>query len=275
MVPSSSSRFHGSLLGQTELPTALLVETEYPSRAEIPVHSHENPYLCLVIDGSFEERSAGRTETHTTRSAIFHPPGDRHADRFHGSGGRCFNVEFLDAAGWPRTETTGWPAESVSFRNARINWIAHHLFAEFRETRPAPDPGSTLILQGLTLALAGEVLRSGSGRERKPPGYLQRIETLIRDRLQDELTMEEIAAEAAVHPAHLGRVFRRHYGCTVGEYVRRLRLEQAAAWLRRPDLSISWIAVEAGFADHSHFTRSFRRLYGCTPSEYRASITSR
>ena len=55
----------------------------------------------------------------------------------------------------------------------------------------------------------------------------------------------------------------------MGTYVRRLRLNWAAAELARSDASLAQTALAAGFADQSHFTRAFRRYTGFTPSAYR------
>jgi AraC family transcriptional regulator len=71
-----------------------------------------------------------------------------------------------------------------------------------------------------------------------------------------------------VHPDHLVHAFRRQYHCTVGEYVRQLRIEFACRQITSSDMPLAEIAVEAGFADQSHFTKTFKRLVGMTPSEF-------
>src|SRR5437667_238344 len=73
-----------------------------------------------------------------------------------------------------------------------------------------------------------------------------------------------------VHPAHLARAFRARYGETLGEYVRRLRLEWAAGEMIATDKPLTFLAVEAGFCDQSHFTRAFKRQFGITPARFRA-----
>jgi AraC family transcriptional regulator len=81
--------------------------------------------------------------------------------------------------------------------------------------------------------------------------------------------LAELAREVSVHPAHLARAFRQQFGTSVGGYVRRLRLDWAAAELERSETALAAIALAAGFADQSHFTRSFRRYTGFTPGAYR------
>jgi AraC family transcriptional regulator len=77
-----------------------------------------------------------------------------------------------------------------------------------------------------------------------------------------------------VHPVHLAREFRRFEHCTIGEYVRRLRIEQACRRLTHSTDPIAAIAAEAGFADQSHFARTFKRVVGMSPVQFRATLTT-
>jgi AraC family transcriptional regulator len=67
---------------------------------------------------------------------------------------------------------------------------------------------------------------------------------------------------------HLAATFRRHYGCSLGEYLRRRRVATARELLTNPDLPLTEIAFAAGFSDQSHLTRTFKRFTGMTPLQY-------
>jgi AraC-like DNA-binding protein len=69
---------------------------------------------------------------------------------------------------------------------------------------------------------------------------------------------------------HLARAFREHYGCSIGEYVRRLRIEAACEELSRANKPLSAIAAAAGFYDQAHFTNVFKAHVGVTPGQFRA-----
>jgi AraC family transcriptional regulator len=73
-----------------------------------------------------------------------------------------------------------------------------------------------------------------------------------------------------VDPATLARGFRRAFDCTVGDRIRRLRVEHATRALTETTDPLSLIALNAGFYDQPHFTNVFRRYMGMTPAEYRA-----
>jgi AraC family transcriptional regulator len=84
-----------------------------------------------------------------------------------------------------------------------------------------------------------------------------------------------IAAAAGIHPVHLARVFRRHCGYTLGDYVRKLRVDFAARQLLATDEPLAGIAFAAGFSDQSHFTKVFKRQTGMTPADFRSYGHSR
>jgi AraC-like DNA-binding protein len=77
--------------------------------------------------------------------------------------------------------------------------------------------------------------------------------TLFFPDLCGTLGPSEIAAEAGVHPGYLAREFRKHYGSTVGAYLRRMRIEYACRELMDSSVAVANIATAAGFADQSHF----------------------
>ena len=73
----------------------------------------------------------------------------------------------------------------------------------------------------------------------------------------------------------MARVFRQHCGVTLGEYVRKLRVDFAARQLISTDEPLTGIAFAAGFSDQSHFTRTFKRQTGMTPDAFRRNSRSR
>ncbi len=101
----------------------------------------------------------------------------------------------------------------------------------------------------------------------------------MRDRLHDDpaahISLGGLAREVGVHPVTLARAFRRTYGCSIGEYVRRLRIVGAARRLEASDQSLAEIAMAAGFADQSHFSNVFKRQTGLSPSAFRRWVRSR
>ena len=97
----------------------------------------------------------------------------------------------------------------------------------------------------------------------------------MQDRYHETLTLSDVAGAVGVHPVHLACTFRRHYGCSLGDAVRRRRIEFAAGRLAVTADSLADIARAAGFADQSHFSNTFKKVMGMTPSVFRRSVISR
>ncbi len=96
-----------------------------------------------------------------------------------------------------------------------------------------------------------------------------RVLVYIQQHLDEELELEDLARIACFSMYHFHRVFRGMLGESIKEHIRRLRLERAAARLKRTDVPITEIALEAGYESREAFTRAFKSMGGLSPSEFR------
>ena len=103
----------------------------------------------------------------------------------------------------------------------------------------------------------------------RPPYWLRQVEKLLNARFNESLSVTEIANFVDVHPVHLARAFRKYHYCTIGEYIRRLRVNFSCCRLSTSNSSIAEIALAAGFSDQAHLSRTFKSITGLTPFEFR------
>ena len=163
-------------------------------------------------------------------------------------------------------------SDSAAFCGGWLGSLMRRLYSEFRNS----DEVSPLVMEGLGLEIMSELSRNSiKDRAHKSPAWLDRARDLIHSRFSECLTLAGIAASVVVHPVHLASEFRRFYSCSVGEYVRRLRIEFACEEIARSDAPLTQIALEAGFSDQSHFCKTFKHLTGMTPSQYRSILRPR
>lgn len=106
-------------------------------------------------------------------------------------------------------------------------------------------------------------------RPMKDDGRVTRVLDLLHSRLDSGVSLAKLSAEAGLSRFHLLRLFKEHTGRTPAQYHLDLRIQQAQRLLRTSDATVSDIAQQCGFLDHSHFARAFRRRVGCSPSAYR------
>jgi AraC family transcriptional regulator len=152
------------------------------------------------------------------------------------------------------------------FEGGLAPWLAHRLYREYTRT----DDLSLLALEGLALEVLAEMSRPGvADFEKIAPRWILQIRDLLHDQFQERPSLDDISRFVGIHPAHLARVFRKEFGCTIGDFVRRLRVRHACQQLSTSDTPLARIALDAGFSDQSHFTRVFRLHTGMTPAEFR------
>lgn len=101
------------------------------------------------------------------------------------------------------------------------------------------------------------------------PLWVGRVAEVIHDRWDENLSLLELSRQAGVHPTTISKHFPKYFSCTLGEYVRHLRVEKALTMIRRTGRSLTEVAHRCGFADQSHFTRVFKETTGLLPKSYR------
>ena len=262
----SSGTFYGEEASSRRTTGLTMTYSVYQPNLRIPMHSHERAFISLLRKGAYTESYGGRTILCEAGTLILHPEGESHSDLFHETGGQVFSVEM--EAGWLARLREAAPVMSrgIELRRGTARTLAIRLFREFEQ----PDAFSPLAIESIALDILVEAEREAAEARREPP-WLRVVDQLLRDRIDDSLSLEEIASACGVHRVHLARAFRRHRGCTVGEYFRRLRTEVAADELRLTDKPLVEVALAAGFGDQSQFCRVFKRQTGFTPAGYRAA----
>ncbi|WP_127533391.1 AraC family transcriptional regulator [Paenibacillus kobensis] len=99
---------------------------------------------------------------------------------------------------------------------------------------------------------------------------VQRVVSYIEKHLDEELTIERLAAVGSFSPFHFHRLFYQVMNENVAGFIRRLRIEKASKLLVfHPDRTISDIALECGLQSPAHFARAFRELTGLSATEFR------
>lgn len=245
-----------------------LTEGRHPAGSSLPWHTHPGPTLCFVYAGTFTESFAGASLDCAAGTLKITPAGEPHSDRFGRDDTHGLLVE-ADAAQVGRLgEHAAVLDERGSFRDERLAVLAWRIAGELRRR----DTAAPLAIEGLLLEILAGAARV---RELRLTGRVPRWLADARDHLHDAGqigSLGELAAAVGVHPVTLARGFRKVYGCSVGAYVRWLRVARAARGLADTDAPLAAIALAAGFADQSHFSNVFRRETGLSPSAFRRAV---
>ncbi|MDI4232758.1 AraC family transcriptional regulator [Bradyrhizobium sp. Arg237L] len=105
-----------------------------------------------------------------------------------------------------------------------------------------------------------------------PPRVLRRVREYIDAHIEQRISVEALAKLANLSVCYFVRAFKQSVGLTPHDYLVRRRVERTMELLSETDLSLSEIALAAGFSDQSHCARRFRQHVGMSPRDYRWSI---
>ena len=263
------SPFGGRIIKSHGFAGLRLLDGVFSAKTKVPTHSHEYAVFCVALKGMCTEVFAGKVRQYEPSTIEFLPPAQSHSLDFPFADTRAFSIEidnwWLDRV----REFSLRLDDSVHSHGGLLSGLMMKIYDEFRQL----DGTSPVAIQGLALEMLAAVSRNQSRlTTRQPQRWLARAVEVLRESFTEHLTLTQVASAAGVHPVYLAREFRRCQGCTIGEYLRRLRIERACRQLSSTDESLATIAAATGFSDQSHFSRTFKRLMGMTPAQYRANF---
>lgn len=243
-----------------------LEETVYPGGLRYPRHMHEPAFLTFFLAGGVTEHYSAGSSIFQAPALAYHPPGEVHAFQVGESGLRALTLEMMPEWTQRVQEEKGVGSQRLSAAAKAFAAPAARLLREFQ----APDRYSGFAVEGLALEILAAIFRCAAGpRDRQPPRWLLQTVERLQEHFRENLRLDDLAAEAGVHPVHLSRTFSHHYQCTIGEYIRQLRAEYVCDALERTNRTLGDIALDAGFTDQSQLCRQLRAHTGLTPSAYR------
>jgi AraC-like DNA-binding protein len=138
------------------------------------------------------------------------------------------------------------------------------------------QPADRFVLDAMSTALlarAHVVLSGGAPAGPRAGGLvawrLKRVADFVDARLEEPLSLADLAHAAGLSPMHFAAQFRLATGFTPREYLTRRRIDRARDLLRHSTLPIVEVALNVGFQTQAHFTTVFRRLSGAPPGRWR------
>ena len=100
---------------------------------------------------------------------------------------------------------------------------------------------------------------------------VQKMQDYIQNHINDKITLTDLANIAFFSPWYAHRLFKEYTGLTVADYIRKIRLTEAAKQIKNANARIIDVALEMGFESHDGFTRAFVKEFKMTPSSYKSN----
>jgi AraC family transcriptional regulator len=258
------------------------VELVQPESVTEPRHwvRHDQAFAMMLRPGSIEwgsKRSALETFDYRAGDLAL---CDRHVGEWVGlMNVRHLQIGISDAALLASSDGAYGEVElraSRKFADRRLSAIV----GAVEEEMVAGFPSGRLFMDSVEQAMAVALVNGHAVRHRPVQLYrgglgsarLRRIKELVHTKLEDDLSLDEMAESVGLSTAHFARMFRKSTGESPHQFVLRQRLERAKAMLRVPDARVLDVAVACGFKTQQHFAQVFRDLSGVSPTEYRQDL---
>ncbi|MGP0071850.1 MAG: helix-turn-helix transcriptional regulator, partial [Bryobacteraceae bacterium] len=220
----------------------------------------------FVIEGAFRERYNSRSILCRTGMIRYLPAGEVHENEIQARS-RCLHVSSDPASFEQLRQQPAVPVRPAEISGLTTTWLANRLYAEFSRQ----DKASAMAIEGLVLEILAEIARSeAADSSRVAPTWLKQATEIVESRFLERLSLTEIATEVGVHYVHLSREFHKYNRCTVGELIRRRRVQYASHLLAHSRTPLAEIALACGFSDQSHLSFLFKRYMGLSPSKFRS-----
>jgi AraC-like DNA-binding protein len=233
----------------------------------------EHFMVIVVYEGAFDGWYRGGVRTHVAGSLKLKEPGEVHRDlRVHAPftlQGAAFAPEVVAAA-----------ADAMGLRGG-VHFKAPGFGPGERATELAFAMHEALVHDGATeleratriAETLSEIVGTEPARNERAPRAVRRARAFLHEALADKITLDDLAAYAALDKFHLVRAFRAEVGLPPYEYLTYLRVSRARELLRRGVL-VAQAAQAVGFCDESQLHRHFRRIVGVPPGVYARSFLS-
>ncbi|HUF03416.1 MAG TPA: AraC family transcriptional regulator [Aridibacter sp.] len=242
--------------------------SDYPPGYFQGWHRHESFIVTMLLKGYVREQTRSGEMLIRPLSSGLRIPGTLHKDVFSPAGVRAIRIAVAPSfvARLEDESLVDLSSAMIFDREAVSALLGLSMYL-------AQTEKVTSIVSEKLFELFGLLGDRRSSAESDAPRWLLRSKEYLEDTFAEGTQLAHLADLSGVHPVYFARQFRRFYGCSVGEYRRKLQFQEAVDLLGDRRLSIAETACSVGFSDQSHFSRIFVRELGITPGRYRRFLT--
>jgi AraC family transcriptional regulator len=229
------------------------------------MHSHEQSHISFILNGGHSEKRKKSERELIPGNVLFYHSEEAHLympKRFPAS---SINLEIEDSF-FKRYEIT----EAQMDRAIRENLDSIFLMLQVLKELIHADTISKAAVHCLLLELVGKTL---SPVRKISPRWAVDLKSLLHDQWDQNFSLGDLSKILGVHPVTISKHFRSIFSCTLGAYMRKVKVSKAVALVHSDSYSLTEIAYRCGFADQSHFIRTFKHCTGFLPKQYQKIAT--
>lgn len=238
-----------------------IIETEYQQKVYEGWHSHENAHITLFLKGGTIEKRKNETLSVSPGTVLFY-----HSDELH------------------LNQDTLFPSKNINLEISENHFKAFEITEELVKKGTANTVQTKLMMLKIyNECLIGDtfskdsinmLLSNFSANQNyleqfsKCPNWVHLLYELLNDCWNQNPSLQDLSKILNINPITISKHFPKYFGCTLGEYIRRLKIDRSLTLIQQPSVSLTDISFECGFADQSHFIRTFKQQTGFLPKKF-------
>jgi AraC family transcriptional regulator len=240
--------------------TACITDYQLNDYSADEQHFHHHPNLFFIVQGSVHEKWSRGCATKMAGSLSYYPAGAPHQNERKTFPARSLNIE-LEHDFLKLYDLNEELLEITVVGNPLSKFLMLQIYRELIENDELST--TSIKMQVLDLVARSERLVHFKGW----PEWLKTLKSVLHERWNENPSLQELSEATGVHPITISKYFSRYFRCTLGQYLRTLKVERALSLIKE-NTTLTDVAFQCGFADQSHFIRNFKHLTNLLPSEY-------
>jgi AraC family transcriptional regulator len=239
----------------------LTTETVFTEGLVSDWHYHQNPHYSHILSGGSKEIRGSISQFQHAGDGLYYYPGISHQNLQYLPGTRIFNIEVEKS--FFKEHGLEMPGEEQMFsKKLRVNSAG---LLKILKEHYWQDQQSRLAVEQLCV----ELIAASTVITMDYPEWTHKIVEILNDQWNHSWSLAEFSGALDIHPVTLSKYFSKYFKCTLGDYIRRIKIDKALTLIRSNRYSLTEVAYLCGFTDQAHFIKTFTLITGMRPKQYR------
>ncbi|MBK7225044.1 MAG: helix-turn-helix transcriptional regulator [Saprospiraceae bacterium] len=240
-----------------------IISTEYREQVSENWHSHQNAHITLFLKGGTIEKRKSEDHIVTAGSILFYHSDEVHLNQKTLFPSENINIEF-DEIFLKKNNITEEMLRIASGNPLKTKSIILKMYKESLTKDIFTEDSISMLLSNYASDI--NYVQNFSNN----PNWVKMLFELLNDNWNENMSLNYLSKILNINPISISKHFPQYFGCTYGEYMRRLRINKSISLIQKTSLSLTEIALECGFSDQSHFIRTFKEYTQFLPKEFKS-----
>ena len=260
----SNGKYVGHNKSKVNFDGVIACENIYQEEYSSDWHYHANPHFSHILYGGSVELREKEKQFQTAGTSLYYSPDIIHKNTHYKKGTRIFNLE-IETSFFKEYDLQ--PMASGYIFSPYNEHVKKNLLVKLLIEFLLNDKHSEISVH----QLCTQLFEDGSGEAKLPHSnhWTIQLKEYLYSHWNETPTLTELSNLLQIHPVTISRYFSKYFSCTLGEYIRRIKIEKSLPLIRSNKYSLTNIAYECDFTDQSHFTKTFKQVTGILPKEYK------